>query len=92
VTSDHGHLRIWAMSARSRRFPAYLLLCGSLLLAFVAAGCLGHESGIDPNIKVVGEPATGPPPPATAKKSKKGRPPVPSIWERRREVGKVARD
>jgi len=64
----------------------------ALILAFHAAGCGTGESGIDPNIKVVGPPSGDNPPPTATNASKKGRLRAPSIWERRKEVGKTARD
>jgi len=71
-----------------------LLVGSALALAFQVVGCQSDESPINANIKAVGPPAGENPPPATSKRSRKGkgRELVPSIWERRREVGKVARD
>jgi len=80
------------MTAKSLGAPR-VLVCGMLLIAATGqmAGCTGHESGVDPNIKVEGPPSGGNPPPSETKITRKGKP-VRTIWDDRREAGKVAKD
>jgi hypothetical protein len=81
------------MSVRFRGSPVHpVLFALALIVASQAVGCGSGKSGIDPNIKVVGPPAGDHAPPTATNASRKGRQRAPTIWERRKEVGKVAKD